>query len=241
MAIEALSQAGTTMSPGPPGRLLCSGSARTGRREDEEDRRAQAHRECVHHPGRRRAGARGPGEDEEGGFRHGGWTVPYFDEHLGEVMGAFMGRPFDLLLGRKTYDIFAAFWPTASEEEGAKPLNDATKYVASRSRPALTWERSVLIEGDVAEGVTALKQQDGPELQVHVSGDLVQTLLRAGLVDEWQLLTFPVVLGEGKRLFGSGAVPAALRLVDSSVSGTGVVVSRYAAAGDVTSGTFAAG
>ncbi len=173
----------------------------------------------------------GPGEDEEGGFRHGGWTVPYFEEHLGQVMGAFMGKPFDLLLGRKTYDIFAAFWPTASEDEGAKPLNDATKYVASRGRPSLTWERSVLIEGDVAEGVAALKQQDGPELQVHGSGDLVQTLLRHGLVDEWQLLTFPVVLGEGKRLFGSGTVPAALRLVDSSVSGTGVVVTRYVAGG----------
>ena len=181
----------------------------------------------------------GPGEDEDAGFRHGGWTVPYFDEHLGEVMGALMGKPFDLVLGRKTYDIFAAYWPTASEEEGAKPLNDATKHVASRGRPALTWNRSVLIEGDVAEGVAALKAQDGPELQVHGSSNLVQTLLRHGLVDEWQLLTFPVVLGEGKRLFGDGAIPAALRLVSSSVSGTGVVVSRYVAAGDVVTGSFA--
>ncbi len=183
----------------------------------------------------------GPEEDPTGGFSYGGWTAPYWDDVIGQAMAESFANPFDLLLGRKTYDIFAAFWPTASEEEGAKPLNDATKYVASRSRPALTWERSVLIEGDVAEGVTALKQQDGPELQVHGSGDLVQTLLRHGLVDEWQLLTFPVVLGEGKRLFGSGTVPAALRLVDSSVSGTGVVVTRYVAAGDVTTGTFAAG
>jgi len=182
----------------------------------------------------------GPSEDEEGGFTRGGWTVPYFDEHLGEVMGAFMGKPFDLVLGRKTYDIFAAFWPTASEEEGAKPLNDATKYVASRSRPTLPWERSVLIEGDVAQGVAALKQQEGPELQVHGSGDLVQTLLRHGLVDEWQLLTFPVALGTGKRLFADGTVPAAFQLVSSSVSGTGVVVARYAAAGDVVTGTFGA-
>ena len=180
----------------------------------------------------------GPGEDEEGGFSHGGWTVPYFDEHLGEVMDALMGKPFDLVLGRKTYDIFAAFWPTASEEEGAAPLNAATKHVASRGRPELTWERSHLIEGDVAEGVAALKEQDGPELQVHGSGNLVQTLLPAGLVDEWQLITFPVVLGEGKRLFGDGAVPAALRLLSSSVSGTGVVVSRYAPAGDVVTGSF---
>ena len=181
----------------------------------------------------------GPGEDEEGGFTHGGWTVPYFDEHLGEVMGELMGKPFDLVLGRKTYDIFAAYWPTASEEEGAKPLNDAAKHVASRGAPSLEWERSFLIEGDVAEGVAALKEQDGPELQVHGSGNLVQTLLRHGLVDEWQLLTFPVVLGSGKRLFGDGAIPAALRLVSSSVSGSGVVVSRYEAAGEVVTGTYA--
>ena len=181
----------------------------------------------------------GPGEDEDAGFAFGGWTVPYFDEHLGEVMGTLMGKPFGLLLGRRTYDIFAAFWPTASEEEGAKPLNDATKYVASRGRPTLAWERSVLLEGDVAQAVAALKQQDGPELQVHGSGNLVQTLLRAGLVDEWQLLTFPVVLGQGKRLFGDGAVPVALRLESSSVSSTGVVVSRYVPVGDVVTGSFA--
>ena len=181
----------------------------------------------------------GPGEDDEGGFPFGGWTVPFFDEHLGEVMGALMGKPFDLVLGRKTYDIFAAYWPTASEEDGGKPLNDATKHVASRGRPSLEWDRSVLIEGDVAEGVAALKEQDGPELQVHGSGNLVQTLLRHGLVDEWQLLTFPVVLGQGKRLFADGAVPAALRLVSSSVSGTGVVVGRYVPAGDVVTGSFA--
>ena len=181
----------------------------------------------------------GPGEDDEGGFTHGGWTVPYFDEHLGQVMGELMGKPFDLVLGRKTYDIFASYWPTASEEEGAKPLNDATKHVASRGEPSLEWDRSFLIEGDVAEGVAALKAQDGPELQVHGSGNLVQTLLRHGLVDEWQLLTFPVVVGAGKRLFGGDALPGALRLVGSSVSGTGVVVTRYEAAGDVVTGSFA--
>jgi dihydrofolate reductase len=149
-----------------------------------------------------------------------------------------MGKPFDLVLGRKTYDIFAAYWPTASEEDGAKPLNDAVKHVASRGRPALTWDRSSLIEGDVAQGVAALKEQDGPELQVHGSGNLLQTLLRAGLVDEWQLLTFPVVLGRGKRLFGDGAVPAALELVSSSVSSTGVVVTRHVPAGEVVTGSF---
>ena len=181
----------------------------------------------------------GPGEDDDNGFPHGGWTVPYFDEHLGQVMGEFMGRPFDLVLGRKTYDIFAAFWPNASEEEGAKPLNDAVKNVASRGRPSLTWERSTLIEGDVATGVAALKEQDGPELQVHGSGNLVQTLHQHGLVDEWQLLTFPVVLGTGKRLFPEGSVPRALKLVSSSTSSTGVVVGHYVTAGDVVTGTFA--
>jgi dihydrofolate reductase len=182
----------------------------------------------------------GPGEDDDAGFPYGGWAVPHFDEHVGQVMGALMGGPFDLVLGRRTYDIFAAYWPTASEEEGAKPLNDATKHVASRRRPSLEWAGSVLIEGDVAQGIAALKQQDGPELQVHGSGDLVQTLLRHGLVDEWQLLTFPVVLGQGKRLFAGGTVPTALRLVSSSVSGSGVVVGRYVPAGDVVTGTFAA-
>jgi dihydrofolate reductase len=179
----------------------------------------------------------GPGEDDEGSFPFGGWVVPYFDEHLGEVMGQTMGKPFDLVLGRKTYDIFAAYWPSASEEEGAKPLNEATKHVASRGRPELTWERSVLIEGDVATAVAALKEQDGPELQVHGSGDLVKTLQRAGLVDEWQLLTFPVVLGTGKKLFDPAA-PVSLKLVSSSVSSTGVVVGRYVPAGDVVTGTF---
>lgn len=182
----------------------------------------------------------GPEEDDEGGgFRHGGWTVPFFDEHLGQVMSEFMGKPFDLVLGRKTYDIFAAYWPNASEEEGAKPLNDAAKHVASRGTPSLSWAGSSLLEGDVAQAVAALKQQDGPELQVHGSGELVQTLHRHGLVDAWQLLTFPVVLGQGKRLFADGAAPASLRLVSSSVSSSGVLVGRYEPAGDVVTGSFA--
>lgn len=182
----------------------------------------------------------GPQEDTDGGFTAGGWTVPYFDEHLGEVMGSFMGRPFDLVLGRRTYDVFAAYWPTAPEEEGAGPLNAARKHVASRGRPELTWAGSSLLEGDVAQAVAALKEQDGPELQVHGSGDLLQTLHRHALVDEWQLLTFPVLLGTGKRLFAGGALPASLRLLSSSVSGSGVVVTRYARAGDVATGTFGA-
>ena len=163
----------------------------------------------------------GPEEDDSGGFAHGGWSVNYWDDRMGEVMGAAMSVPFDLVLGRRTYDIFAAYWPHASEEQGAKPLNDATKHVASRSRPTLEWRNSVLIEGDAAEGVAALKQQDGPELQVHGSGNLVQTLLRHGLVDEYRLWVFPLVIGSGKRLFADGTVLAALRLVDSQVSTTG--------------------
>ena len=180
----------------------------------------------------------GPGEDDEGGFRHGGWSVNFFDDQVGEAMGAFMGVPFDLVLGRRTYEIFSSYWPTASEEEGAKPLNDATKYVASRGRPQLDWERSVLLEGDVAEAVARLKQGDGPELQVHGSGNLLQTLLRHGLVDEFQVLTFPVVVGEGKRLFAEGTIPAALKLVESRVSPSGVVIGRYEPAGELVTGTF---
>ena len=181
----------------------------------------------------------GPEEDDSGGFAHGGWSVNYWDDRMGEVMGAAMSVPFDLVLGRKTYDIFAAYWPHASEEQGAKPLNDATKHVASRSRPTLEWRNSVLIEGDAAEGIASLKEQDGPELQVHGSGNLVQTLLRHGLVDEYRLWSFPVVIGSGKRLFADGTVPAALRLVDSQVSTTGVVMGRYEPAGEIVTGSFA--
>ena len=181
----------------------------------------------------------GPGEDDSGGFAHGGWSVNYWDDRMGEVMGAAMSVPFDLVLGRKTYDIFAAHWPHASDEDGAKPLNDATTYVASKGRPALGWGPSVLIEGNVADGVTALKEQDGPELQVHGSGDLVQTLLRHQLVDEYRLWVFPLVIGSGKRLFAHGTVPAGLRLVDSTVSTTGVVMGTYVPAGGIVTGSFA--
>jgi len=154
-------------------------------------------------------------------------------------MGAAMSAPFDLVLGRRTYDIFAAYWPHAPEEAGAKPLNDATKYVASRSRPTLEWAGSVLIEGDAAEGVAALKEGEGPELQVHGSGNLVQTLLRHHLVDEFRLWVFPVVLGSGKRLFADGTLPTGLSLVDSTVSTTGVVIGTYEPAGEVVTGSFA--
>ena len=181
----------------------------------------------------------GPGEDDSGGFAQGGWSVNYWDEQMGEVMGKAMSTPFDLVLGRRTYDIFAGFWPNAPEEAGGKPLNDATKYVASRSRPALEWSNSVLIEGDAAEGIAALKQGDGPELQVHGSGNLIQTLLRHDLVDEYRLWVFPVVIGSGKRLFSDGTVPAGLKLVGSTVSSTGVVIGTYEPAGEIVTGSFA--
>jgi dihydrofolate reductase len=181
----------------------------------------------------------GPEEDASSGFTQGGWSVNYWDERMGQVMGEAMGTGFDLLLGRKTYDIFAAYWPH-TDEPGARPLNDATKYVASRSRPTLEWSNSVLLEGDAADAVAALKQEDGPELQVHGSGDLIQTLLRNRLVDEFRLWVFPVVIGSGKRLFADGAIPAGLKLVDSTVSTTGVVIGTYEPAGELVTGSFVA-
>jgi dihydrofolate reductase len=150
-----------------------------------------------------------------------------------------MSVPFDLLLGRRTYDIFAAHWPHASEEDGAKPLNDATKYVASRGNPTLEWSGSVQLKGDAAKAIAELKQEEGPELQVHGSGNLIQTLLRHNLVDEFRLWVFPVVLGSGKKLFAEGTVPAELTLVDSVVSTTGVTIGTFVPAGEVTTGSFA--
>ena len=180
----------------------------------------------------------GPEEDPEADFAFGGWSVNYWDDTMAQEMDDFMGKPFDMVLGRKTYEIFAAYWPHASEEQGAKPLNDATKHVASRTLETVEWQNSVLIEGDVPEAVAALKKQDGPELQVHGSGNLIQTLLRHNLVDEFHLLTFPVVVGRGKRLFSDGTIPAGLKLVDHKVSSTGVVIGTYVPTGDIVTGTF---
>ena len=179
----------------------------------------------------------GPGEDDSGGFTLGGWSVNYWDERMGEVMDAAMSVPFDLLLGRRTYDIFAAHWPKVPDEEGGKPLNDATKYVASRGRPELTWERSILLEGDAATAVAELKHTDGPELQVHGSGNLIQALMRSSLVDEYRVWVFPLVLGSGKRLFADGTIPAGLELFDNTVSTTGVVIGTYRPAGEIETGT----
>jgi dihydrofolate reductase len=180
----------------------------------------------------------GPEEDPTGGFEHGGWSVSFWDDQMMKAMGEFMGKPFDLILGRRTYEIFAAHWPH-TDEPGAAELNRATKYVASRTLDTLEWENSQRLEGDVGESVAGLKEEDGPELQVHGSSDLIQTLLRHGLIDQFRVWTFPVVLGTGKRLFGEGAPPVALRVVDSQVSSTGVVMTTYEPAGDIPKGSFA--
>ncbi|MDQ3952661.1 MAG: dihydrofolate reductase family protein, partial [Actinomycetota bacterium] len=177
-------------------------------------------------------------EDTSGGFAHGGWSVTYWDDRMGEVADGIFGKPFDLVLGRKTYEIFAAHWPHASDDL-AKPMNDATKHVASRALDSVEWQNSVLIEGDVIEAIRELKRGDGPELQVHGSANLLQTLIGGGVIDELHLWTFPVVVGSGKRLFAEGAVPAGLKLVDTVTSSTGVVISTYVPAGELVTGSFA--
>jgi dihydrofolate reductase len=181
----------------------------------------------------------GPEEDDSGGFAHGGWSVNYWDDLMGKVMDEATSKPFAMVLGRRTYDIMAAYWPHAPEEAGSKPFNEATKYVASRGRPTLSeWSNSVLIEGDAADGLAKLKQEDGPELQVHGSANLIQTLMRHDLVDEYRLWVFPVVVGSGKRLFADGTIPSGLRLVDSKVSSTGVHIGTYEPAGELVTGSF---
>jgi dihydrofolate reductase len=183
----------------------------------------------------------GPEEDDSGGFAYGGWLVNDWDEQTGEVMDEATSKSFAMVLGRRTYDIMAAYWPHASEEEGGPVFNEVTKYVASRSQPTLEWSNSVLIEGDPAEGLAALKEQDGPELVVYGSANLIQTLLRRGLVDEFRLWIFPLVIGSGKRLFAEGTIPAGLELVDSKISTTGVMMGTYVPAGEIVTGTFGSG
>lgn len=178
----------------------------------------------------------GPGEDDSGNFKYGGWTVPYFDDALGKVMTEQMGHPFDLLLGRKTFEIFAGYWPQ-HEEEGAG-INKATKYVASNTLTTHAWNKSVFLSGDVAKEIKKLKQQDGPELQVHGSSNFIQTLLEHDLVDEFWLKIFPVTLGAGKRLFDKGAMPAAYTLTESQSSPSGVMIANFKRAGEVKTGSF---
>jgi dihydrofolate reductase len=181
----------------------------------------------------------GPEEDTSDGFEYGGWTVPLSDEFSEKLMGEQMSMPFDLLLGRKTYDIFAGYWPKQDPAGPvADPFNAATKYVVSHSSPELTWDKSVLIDGDVATKLKALKEQDGPILQVHGSGNMIQTLLQNDLVDELWLKIFPVTLGKGKRLFAEGTAPAAFELIKSEVTPSGVIFANYKRIGDVQTGSF---
>ncbi|HUC87186.1 MAG TPA: dihydrofolate reductase family protein [Candidatus Saccharimonadales bacterium] len=176
-------------------------------------------------------------EDLSGGFKYGGWTVPY-SSPSDNTMNEQMSMPFDLLLGRKTYEIFAAYWPKQKEGVIATSLNNAKKYVVSDSNIDLTWDGSILIKDDVVAKLKALKEQDGPMLQVHGSSVLIQTLLKNDLVDELWLKIFPVTLGKGKRLFGEGAIPAAFELTESKTLPSGVIVANYKRAGAVKTGSF---
>ncbi|MCI0579593.1 MAG: dihydrofolate reductase family protein [Chloroflexi bacterium] len=177
----------------------------------------------------------GKGEDPSGGFNLEGWTVHYFDEAMGDEMTEQMSQPFDLLLGRKTYEIFASYWPHQSSDE---PINQAKKYVVSSEAIQTEWEETIQISGDVVAEIEKLKQQDGPMLQVHGSSQLIQSLLANDLVDELWLKVFPVTLGKGKRLFGEGTIPAAFKLIESTVSPSGVIVASYQRDGEVKLGTF---
>jgi dihydrofolate reductase len=185
----------------------------------------------------------GPSEDREGGFRHGGWLVPYFDETLVEIMTEWTKRASAFLLGRKTYEIFAASWPRSTDplDEIATALNTRPKFVASRTLDQLLWNNSHLLEGDVAEEVAKLKSQQGGEIQVHGSGDLLQTLLSHDLIDTFRMWQFPVVVGPGKRLFGKGTIPGSFRLVDTQQTATGAVLHVYERAGDLTYGEVEVG
>ncbi len=180
----------------------------------------------------------GPQEDTSGGFEFGGWTVPYFDEMGGKIMAEQMSVPFDLLLGRKTYDIFAAYWPRHNDADGGAVLNAATKYVATRGDLNPTWEKTVILDHDAAHAVKKLKEEEGPMLQVHGSSEFIQTLLKHDLVDELWLKIFPLTLGKGKKLFGEGTIPHAFTLTDFKVTPSGIIAANYTRAGEVKTGSF---
>lgn len=176
----------------------------------------------------------GPEEDTEGGFEYGGWTAPYFDEAAGEVMAKQM-QPTDYLLGRKTFEIFAGYWPKPEYASDWPGINEGAKYVLSSGLESSDWQNTMFITS--IDDITRLKNSDGPDLQVHGSGQLVQLLLRHDLVDELWLKIFPITLGSGKKLFGEGTIPAAFELLESTVTPRGVIVANYARAGEVETGT----
>lgn len=180
----------------------------------------------------------GPEEDREGGFEYGGWTVPFFDEALGEQMNELIGRADSILLGRKTYDIFIQHWPHVGDEDPvAAKLNSAPKYVASRTLESADWQNTTVLRGDLKDEIPPLKERHG-EIHVPGSAGLIQSLLRDDLVDEFSVLVFPVVLGTGKRLFGEGTIPRSMRLVETKTFPTGVVLHRYERVGAPEYGAF---
>ncbi|MFA5296386.1 MAG: dihydrofolate reductase family protein [Methanoregulaceae archaeon] len=183
-------------------------------------------------------GPGGPQEDTDGGFKHGGWVLPYFDEQLGAVMHEQMTKPRDLLLGRKTYEIFASYWPAHESEWPG--INSVTKYVVSHNRTDPSWDNTVFITDNVVEEIQGLKQQNGPDLQVYGSSQLLQTLFRHDLADELWLKIFPLTLGKGKRIFGEGTQPAAFRLTHAEPTPRGVIVASYERAGKVKTGSLGA-
>lgn len=176
----------------------------------------------------------GPEEDPSGGFTHGGWTVPYFDESAGAVMTKQMSGTYDLLLGRKTFEIFASYWPT--HESDWPGINDKKKYVVSSTLTRHNWNNTVVLQH--TDDIIALKNQEGPDLQVHGSSALIQTLFKHDLVDELWLKIFPVTIGSGKRLFGTGTIPAAFKLTESQTTKSGIIVASYSRAGEIKTGTF---
>ena len=177
----------------------------------------------------------GPDEDTSGGFRHGGWIAPYSDAVLGMALRKQMNMPFDLLLGRKTFDIWAPYWPQHGD---AWPgVNTATKYVASNTLSAHEWQPNVFLNGDIAEKVAEIKQKPGPDLNVWGSGNLLQTLIKHDLVDVFWLMVYPITLGGGKRLFADGTIPAAFKVTEGTVTPSGVIVVNYERAGAIKSGS----
>lgn len=182
----------------------------------------------------------GPSEDPTGGFKFGGWLFPYMDETVDISAAGFDGKDRELLLGRKTYEIFEAYWPyQPADDPIALTLNAAKKHVASRTLKSASWHNSSVLSGDVVAAVAALKAQPGHDLQIIGSANLIQTLQAAALIDVYHVWTYPLVLGRGKRLFEPSAKPSALTLVASTVSKTGVVMSTYVPAGEVQPGSLA--
>lgn len=179
----------------------------------------------------------GPEEDIEENFEFGGWTVPFSDEFGFEIMKEQLNEPFDLLLGRKTYEIFAPYWPS-QQNEIAEAFNRAKKYVVSNKNIDLSWDESILVNKDVVAKLKSLKEQDGPMLQVYGGGELMQTLLKNDLVDELWLKLFPQTIGTGKRLFAEGTIPVAFELIKSQTSPNGVIFASYVRAGNIRTGSF---